>query len=630
VLSLRDVQLRRGTAVLLDGASLTLFSGEKAGIVGRNGSGKSSLLALLRGELQSDAGEVSVPSHLKISWVSQELPEPAASVIDYLLEGDVELLAIEAGLREAERSGNGLELSTLHAQYESAGGYGARARAAELARGVGFLAPDLGRPLGEFSGGMQMRANLARALMRRSDLLLLDEPTNHLDLDAVLWLEEWLTHYRGTLLMVSHDRELLDGVTSRIVHLAQGRLGMYTGNYSAFEVQLAAERERAAALATRRVQEAERIRAFVARFRATASKARQVQSRLKRLARLADVEEPDVESGFSWQFAAPHKLPRPLASLDRVAAGYGARTVLERVSLTIAPGDRLGVLGRNGAGKSTLMRLLAGELTPAEGELTLSPDLVPGFFAQRELERFAAEGTPIGELARLGGPAARWTPQALRDHLGRFGFSDERVFEPLASFSGGERARLGLAVLVARRPNLLLLDEPSNHLDMSARHALSLALMEFEGAVVVVSHDRAFLAELCDRFVLVADGVVAPFEGDLSDYAAWLATRTQQTRREPEQPAQPQSRREERRREAIERNRLSPVRAELRATEQRLDALNARRAELEQSLAQPELYAPGQAERQRQLALEHRQIRDEIDAAETRWLALCDAIEGGA
>jgi ATP-binding cassette, subfamily F, member 3 len=629
VLSLREVRLRRGTQVLLESASLTIASGEKVGIVGRNGSGKSSLLALIGGTLAPDAGEYSAPARLALAAVSQELPETPLPLIEYLLDGDLELRAIERALAAAEQAGDGMHQSALHAEYEAAGGYGARARAAELARGVGFAPGDLERSLAQFSGGMQMRANLARALMRRSDVLLLDEPTNHLDLDAVLWLETWLARYRGTLLLVSHDRELLDGVVSRIVQLAGASLRAYTGNYSAFEVQSAAERARTEALAARRRRQVERITAFVARFRATASKARQAQSRLKRLARLETVEAAYTEEGFEWQFAPPAKLPRPLVALDEASVGYAGRAVLQGASLSVAPGERLGVLGRNGAGKSTLMRLLAGELALRSGERTAAPDLECGFFAQIELERFRREATPLGELARLGGPAAGWTAQQLRDHLGLFGFRDARVFEPVERFSGGERARLGLAVLVARRPNLLLLDEPTNHLDLSARHALMLALQDFAGAVVVVSHDRALLAELCDRFVLVADGAVQPFDGDLQDYARWLA----QSAAAHPQPADPRaaeaapSRRTQRRLEAEERNRLSGVRAELASAEGELTALAARRLELERALADPELYAPGRSAEQQQLAQEHRTLMRQIEALEGRWLELGERLE---
>ena len=412
----------------------------------------------------------------------------------------------------------------LHAEYDRLGGYAARSRAGQLAAGLGFAPDDLERPVRQFSGGLQMRANLARALMRRSDVLLLDEPTNHLDLDAVLWLESWLKSYAGTLLLVSHDREFLDGVVGRILHIEAGRLRSYTGNYSAFEAQRAATAERTQAMLASQARERARVESFVTRFRAQASKARQVQSRMKWLARLPDIAPLHLEEGFEWEFAAPAKLPRPLLTLEHAAAGYGDRPVLSDVSLSVSPGDRIGILGRNGAGKSTLMRVLAAQLPPLAGAMEAAPDIATGFFAQLELEHLDADGTALAELERRGGPEQPgWSELERRNHLGRFGFRGDRVFEPTRQFSGGERARLALAILVARKPNLLLLDEPTNHLDLDMRHALLVALQDFAGAVVIVSHDRALLRGACDRFLLVANGAVTPFDGDLEDYAAWLA-----------------------------------------------------------------------------------------------------------
>ena len=632
MLVLSDVRLRRGSQVLIEGADLTVFRGEKIGIVGRNGCGKSTLLALICGDLAPDAGEYTAPPGLTISWVAQELPETDAPLVEYVLDGDVELRQVEAGIARATESGDGARLALLHAEYERLGGYAARARAARLCDGLGFDPGELERPVREFSGGLQMRANLARALMRRSDLLLLDEPTNHLDLDAVLWLEQWLREYTGTLLLVSHDRELLDAIVGRIVHIEGGRLRAYAGNYSAFETQYAAHREQTRARMIRQQREVERIRSFVERFRAKASKARQVQSRLKWLARLETIAPVHVDETFEWEFAEPAKLPRPLVSLEEVAAGYPGRRVLERVSLTVNPGDRLGVLGRNGAGKSTLMRMLAGQLAPLGGKVTFASDVVTGFFAQSELERLDPRSTPIGELASRGGELTRsWSEQQLRDHLGRFGFRGDRVFEPTASFSGGERARLALAILVARRPNLLLLDEPTNHLDFEMRQALLLALQEFPGAVVVVSHDRALLRGACDRFVLVGRGTVREFDGDLEDYAAWLrapATGSPTPRADSERSAA--ARREQKRLEAEARNRLSPLRAEQRRIERRIEELGAERDRLERELADPELYTTRPLEERQALAQRHARIRMEIEALEARWLEIGEALEAHA
>ena len=395
MLTFSNVRLRRGPQVLVDEASVGIFRGEKVGVVGRNGCGKSTLLALIKGELLPDAGEYSAPPNLATESVAQELPESDAPLVEYILDGDVELRAVEAQLAQAEQAADGTRIGALHAEYERLGGYAARSRAAELADGLGFAPEEIDRPVRQFSGGLKMRANLARALMRRSDLLLLDEPTNHLDLDAVLWLEQWLRSYPGTLLLVSHDREFLDGVAGRILHIEAGRLSSYTGNYSSFETQHAAMGERTRALIARQARETARITSFVNRFRAQATKARQVQSRIKALARLGEITAVQPESSFEWEFATPAKLPRPLLTLEHLAAGYGTRRVIENVSLSVNPGDRIGILGRNGAGKSTLMRVLAGQVTPMGGTLTAAPDVMTGFFAQIELEHLDSDSTAL-------------------------------------------------------------------------------------------------------------------------------------------------------------------------------------------------------------------------------------------
>jgi ATP-binding cassette subfamily F protein 3 len=628
--TLSNARIRRGPQVLLDEATVTLFRGEKVGIVGRNGCGKSTLLALIRGELATDAGEYRAPAGLTIASVAQELPDSPRALLDYIQDGDEELRAVEAQLAQAHERHDGTLEATLHARYESLDGYRAASRAAQLARGLGFDSGDLQRGLREFSGGLRMRANLARALMRRSDALLLDEPTNHLDLDAVLWLEGWLRAYRGTLLLVSHDREFLDAITGRTLHFENARLASYAGNYSAFETAHAAAASRSAALAAKQAREAAHIESFVARFRAKASKARQVQSRLKWLARLPQITALQSEADFDWQFAAPAKLPRPLLTLERISAGYGERRVLHEVSLSLHPGERLGVLGRNGAGKSTLMRVLAGDLPPQAGTRTAAPDLRCGFLAQLELEQLDPDGSALSELTRRGGDAvAGWTQQQCREHLGRFGFRGERVFEPIVNFSGGERARLALSILVAHRPNLLLLDEPTNHLDLSMRHTLLLALQEFPGAVVIVSHDRALLRGACDRFVLVAEGACTPFDGDLEDYAAWLAARRDTPAGSAAQPALA-SRRSERRLAAEARNKLTPLRSEQQRIEQQLQLAAAEQRDLEQALGDPATYAQAAPAEQERLARRHGELLRGIAQLEERWLAVTSALEEAA
>ncbi len=622
MLTLTQARIRRGPQLLLDEATLSISRGDKVGIVGRNGSGKSTLLALIRGELSLESGDYEAPPALSIAAVAQELPQGSTALLEHVRCGDSELIAVEAALERARTAGAGTEEAALHASYESLGGYGAASRAAQLCAGLGFASDDLARALDEFSGGLRMRANLARALMRRAELLLLDEPTNHLDLDALLWLEDWLRAYRGTLLLVSHDREFLDRTVSRIVHLEGGHLQAYSGNYSDFERQYAAHAERTAALAARQRRESEHIERFVTRFRAQASKARQVQSRLKWLARLKEIAIAHPPGDFEWEFAAPAKLARPLVALERAAAGYAAGPVLAGVSLSVSPGDRLGILGRNGAGKSTLLRLLAGELAPLQGERTAARELNTGFFAQLELEQLDGSACALEELVRRGGAeVGRWTQQAQRDHLGRFGFSGARVFEPTARFSGGERSRLAFAILVARRPNLLLLDEPTNHLDLSMRHTLLLALQEFPGAVIVVSHDRALLRAVCDRFLLVADSGMCPFEGDLEDYAAWLEAQRTPARAAGSAP----SRREERRLAAAARAQLAPLRREQETLEAQLADLSRERSALEAQLGDPASYTRAQGAHE--LSLRHRELSMRIAALEERWLEVCATLE---
>jgi ATP-binding cassette, subfamily F, member 3 len=479
MLNFTDVTLRRGPRVLFSGATFGLFRGEKVGITGENGSGKSSLLALVRGELHPDAGTFEMPSNLAIAQVSQELIPTEQAAIEFVLDGDPELRAIEAAIAGAEARNEGLKLGELHARYAGVGGYGARSRAGTLMHGLGFTTADESRPVRSFSGGWRVRLNVAQALMCRSDLLLLDEPTNHLDLDAILWLESWLREYPGTLLLIAHDREFLDRIVNRIVNIEHGKARTYRGNYSAFEDQRAAELAEQSALYARQQREIRHMESFVERFRAKATKARQAQSRLKALERMQRIAPAHVDSPFEFSFAPPLKLPRPLLALENQSAGYDGRAILEGISVTLAPEARLAILGRNGAGKSTYMKLLAGELTALAGTRTEARDLRIGYFAQHQLEQLQAQDSPLGNLRRVGAElAARATEQELRDFLAGFGFRGDRVFEPVAPFSGGEKARLVLALTAYLRPNLLLLDEPTNHLDLEMRQALAVALQD--------------------------------------------------------------------------------------------------------------------------------------------------------
>ena len=629
MIHLRDVLLRRGPEPLLEQATFSILRGEKVGIVGRNGSGKSSLLALVQGTLSADRGEFECPAQLRIATVAQELPHSQRPVIEHVIDGDQGLRDCERRLQEAEQRNDGVAQAEALAQYELQGGYTARSRAAALLDGLGFDVQRIDEPIAAFSGGLRMRANLARALMCPSDLLLLDEPTNHLDLDAVLWLERWLQEYAGTLLLVSHDRDFMDAIVGRIVHLSAARATSYTGNFTRFEQQRAARAAQQQAANEKLRREADHVRSFIERFRAKASKARQAQSRIKWLERLPEIVVQRDEAGYEWRFAEPRKLPTPLIALDRVEAGYAGRRILRSVSLSIAPGARVGILGRNGAGKSTLMKTLAGELAPLGGSCTAAADLATGFFAQLEVDQLDAESSALLELTRRGGEiVAGWTPQQQRDHLGRFGFRGDRVFEPVRHFSGGERARLSLAILVARRPNLLLLDEPTNHLDLEMRDALLLSLQEFPGAVVLVSHDRGLLGGVCDEFLRVRDGEVEAFDGDLDDYARWLAT----TRRGADgvttiSTAEPPAldRKERKRLEAEARNRLAPQRAELKRVERELEVCLAERQTLEARLADPALYASADPA-VRALPAAHAALLTRIHDLEERWLMLSEEL----
>src|SRR3984957_1049857 len=524
MLNFSNLSLRRGKRLLFTGATFSLFRGEKIGITGENGSGKSSLLSLVSGELHPDSGSFEMPPGLALAHVSQELVASDAAAIEFVLDGDEELRHLQHDLAAAEAADDGLRIGELHARYAAVGGYDARSRAGRLMHGLGFTADDETRPVRAFSGGWRVRLNVAQALMCRSDLLLLDEPTNHLDLDAILWLERWLMDYPGTLLLIAHDREFLDRIVDRVVNIEHARARAYRGNYSAFEEQRAAELAEQSALFTRQQQQIRHMASFVERFRAQATKARQAQSRLKALERMQRIAPAHVDSPFEFEFRQPDKLPRPLLALENQSAGYAERLLLERITLTLAPGDRVALLGRNGAGKSTLMKLLAGELAAASGTRTEALDLALGYFAQHQLEQLAVEDSALGNLKRLGGSlATRAHEQELRDFLAGFGFAGERGFAPVAPFSGGEKGRLMLAIVTFRRPNLLLLDEPTNHLDLEMRQALAVALQDYAGSVVLVSHDRHLLRTVADQFYVVHAGRVQPFDGDLEDYAQWLA-----------------------------------------------------------------------------------------------------------
>ncbi len=626
MLKLSHVTLRRGSRVLLEAVDLALHTGQRIGVTGANGSGKSSLFAMLRGQLHSDAGEVELAGTPVIAHVAQETPALACSAIDYVLDGDQELRAVEQALAAAEAADDGSRQGDLHAQLEAIGGYTARARAARLLHGLGFLPGQEESAVSSFSGGWRMRLNLAQALMCRSDILLLDEPTNHLDLDAVLWLEQWLKGYSGMLLLISHDRDFLDQTVNHILHLEHCKLRLYSGGYSDFELARAEQLAQQQAAYERQQREVAHMHRFVERFRAKATKARQAQSRLKALARMERIAPAHVDSPFSFQFPEPERLPSPLLVLEQAAAGYNEQAIVSSLSLTLLPGQRIGLLGGNGAGKSTFIKLLAGELPPLDGTRTAAQDLRLGYFAQHQLEHLDPQVSPLLHLQRLD---PRASEQQLRDFLGGFGFHGEQALSPTEPFSGGEKARLALALIIYQRPNLLLLDEPTNHLDLEMRHALTVALQEFSGALLLVSHDRALMRTVADEFWLMSEGRLAPFDGDLDDYRQWLLNRERETApAATEAPAHSaRQRKEDRRREAERRQQLQPLKKQLRNLESKIDKLQLQKSQLAERLADNELYAENRKQELQELLRQQGGVEQELTQAEEQWLIFSEELE---
>jgi ATP-binding cassette subfamily F protein 3 len=622
-----DVTLRRGPRLLFEHASFQIHPGQKVGLTGANGTGKSSLFGLILGQIPHDAGDIDRPRDWVVSHLAQEVAASPQQAIDYVLDGDTVLRSLEQRLHAAEQAGDGALIAELHAELDHIGGYQANSRAAQLMAGLGFAATDETRPLEAFSGGWRMRLNLARTLMCRSDLLLLDEPTNHLDLDAVIWLESWLRQYRGTLLLVSHDRTFLDGVCSHVLHIERRTATLYNGNYSAFE---RLRRERLAnqqASYLRQQREIAHIRGFVERFRAKATKAKQAQSRLRALERMTEIAPAHVDSPFSFQFESPRSNPSPLLTLEDCSVGYAETRILEQLELALRPGDRIGLLGPNGAGKSTLVKLLAGLLLPKSGARREAQSLEIGYFAQHQVEQLRPDQSPVEHLLRAD-PAL--SDQAARDFLGGFGFSADKALEPIAPFSGGEKSRLVLALLVYRRPNLLLLDEPTNHLDLEMRQALASALQSFEGAMVLVAHDRHLLELTCDRLLLVDRGRCVEFNDALDAYPAWLASRQQPPSHPSAPKAQPAAgdpRRARKRAEAERRRALQPLRNAAETAEQRLNTLHDERATLEGLLADPRLYEAGEKARLQRLLKDKADLDRACATAEDDWLHAAEALE---
>ncbi|GLO62132.1 ABC transporter ATP-binding protein [Vibrio sp. MACH09] len=631
MITFSDIQLLRGGKPLLDQTSATIHPGDKVGLVGKNGCGKSTLFALMKNELSIDAGTFKQPSHWELAWVAQETPALEREALDYVVDGDREYRRLEAELEQAEIADNGTLVAEIHGKIETIGGYSIQARAAELLNGLGFSQQQMNWNLTQFSGGWRMRLNLAQALLCRSDLLLLDEPTNHLDLDAVMWLERWLQNYPGTLILISHDRDFLDPIVSRIVHIENQKMNEYTGNYSSFENQRAQKLILQQAMYQKQQKQMTHMQSYIDRFRYKASKARQAQSRIKALEKMEKVLPAQFDNPFSFEFREPSALPNPILMMDEVYAGYGDNLILEKIRLNLVPGSRIGLLGRNGAGKSTLIKLLSGELNAKGGELTYSQGVKIGYFAQHQLETLHPEETPLQHMMQI---APQKTEQELRNYLGSFGFVGDKALDKVAPFSGGEKARLVLALIVWQKPNLLLLDEPTNHLDLDMRQALTMALQTFEGAMVIVSHDRYLLRATTDDLYLVHDRQVAPFDGDLQDYYKWLTDQNKAEKRE----AQPNvstkensnsaaAKKEQKRREAELRKQTAPLRKKLQQLEKKMDKLSAALSSSEQELSDPSLYQDENKAKLNQVLALQASSKSELEEVEMEWMDVQESLE---
>ena len=644
MIRLQKFSLMRGTKLLFDLADLTINPGEKVGLIGTNGSGKSTLFAMLRDELHTDSGSIDYPKQWRVAHVAQETPALERAAVDSVIDGDTTLRALESELAAVEAQGedaDGNRIGELYAHLADADAYTARSRAEQLLVGLGFSEAQFENPVASFSGGWRMRLNLAQALMCPSDLLLLDEPTNHLDLDAIIWLESWLKNYAGTMIVISHDRDFLDGVTNVIAHIDERKLKRYSGNYSAFERQRAAQLELAQSLQEKQQRKRAHLQSFIDRFKAKATKAKQAQSRIKALARMEELAPLRAAAEFSFEFREPERAPNPLLVLDQVDTGYRnenneEKIIVGNITFTLQAGQRIGLLGVNGAGKSTLIKTIAGDLSQLSGDKHLGKGLVVGYFAQQQLEMLQHDDSPLMHLMRIA-PNAR--EQELRDFLGRFNFPGDMVKSPIAPFSGGEKARLALALIVWQRPNLLLLDEPTNHLDLETREALTEALAQFDGTLILVSHDRHLLRATTDEFLIVADGQLTSFDGDLDDYRDWLfktRVKTSASANEPSKTAAPISapitdRKEVKRIDAKERQRLSSQRKPLEKRLQKIEAeigdAQRQKASIESTLADSTVYEEPRKTELTQLLEKQQRCTALLEQLESEWLEIQESLE---
>lgn len=630
-----SLEIRRGVRVLLENASATINPGQKIGLVGKNGCGKTTLLSLLKGELQAEAGDVTFPSSWAMAWVNQETPALDIPAIDYVIDGDREYRTLEQRLQKANNANDGHAIALIHGQLDAINAWTIQSRAATLLNGLGFSQQQLNEPVKSFSGGWRMRLNLAQALICRSDLLLLDEPTNHLDLDAVIWLEKWLKSYTGTLILISHDRDFLDPIVDKILHIEQEKIFEYSGNYSSFELQRATKLAQQQALFENQQGKIAHLQSFIDRFKAKATKAKQAQSRVKMLERMERVAPAHLDNPFHFSFRQPESLPNPLLSMEKISAGYGDKVILNDIKLNLIPGSRIGLLGRNGAGKSTLIKLLANEIEPLQGKIGLSKGIKLGYFAQHQLEFLRSDESALQHLTRL---APKETEQKLRDYLGGFGFHGDKVTDACGQFSGGEKARLVLSLLVWQRPNLLLMDEPTNHLDLDMRQALTEALISFEGAIVVVSHDRHLLRSTTDDLYLVHDGQVEPFNGDLDDYQQWLVdqnrqeTQANKSQQEKDNSANTtnlsaQDKKEQKRKEAEFRQQTQPLRKKLTTLESKMDKLSQELANIETALSDSNIYDANRKNELSDYLSRQGVAKSALEEVEMEWMTLQETLE---
>ncbi len=649
----------RGIKPLLEQVDVTLNPGDKIGLIGANGAGKSSLFAMMRGELHPDQGEIDFPAKWRVAYVAQETPPLDRAALDYAIDGDATLRKLEAELAylesQPETTENGIAIGNMYSALADADAYTVQSRGEQLLLGLGFTLDQMQQPVASFSGGWRMRLNLAQALMCPSDLLLLDEPTNHLDLDAIIWLEDWLKRYAGTLLIISHDRDFLDEVVNVVVHIDERKLKRYSGNYSSFERQRAAQMILAAGALEKQQRKRAHLESFVNRFKAQASKARQAQSRMKALAKMEELAPLRAAAEFSFEFREPLSAPNPLLVMEDVDAGYKIedeatgdithKTIVNGIKFSLQIGQRIGLLGQNGAGKSTLIKTIAGELTPLTGDATMGKGLNIGYFAQHQVEMLRHDESPLWHLSKIA-PTTR--EQELRNFLGGFNFPGNMVTASIAPFSGGEKARLALALIVWQRPNLLLLDEPTNHLDLETREALTEALAQFEGTLVVVSHDRHLLRATTDEFIIVADGKLQPFDGDLDDYKDWLfktklgkgtdvlpaagkANKTDFPVVSPVAAAAPAAPVRDKRKEAEDRQKTAalrkPIENKIKRQEEQIAKRNAQKAETDAKLGEPTIYDAANKAKLKQLLADQTFFTKDLAQLEAEWLDLQDQLE---